>query len=404
MTATLRLSHVHSDYQGQSVLKGLNLELEQGEILALLGPSGCGKTTLLRAVAGLQAISQGEISINGQVVSGHQAFVPSEQRGIGMIFQDYALFPHLTVAENILFGVTALSKLQANARLEDMLSLVKLEGLAARYPHELSGGQQQRVSIARALAYEPQLLLLDEPFSNIDAQVRHEMMAEIRGILKQRNVSAVFVTHSKDEAFVFADTLALFNQGVIAQHGKAEHLYSQPNSRYVADFLGSGNYLPAVVINAQHINTPIGTLVSTTPISTAAEQVVACELTDTAQALRPTASENADNLPFDRHSVDDALLDNKRFNDHQFDNSCVQVFLRPQQIGISADDHGIGVVSERRFLGVFCHYWVSVVTASQHYRIEVCSQIMTLAVGQQVALTIEPHALVLFPLDDNERL
>lgn len=391
MTATLRLSHVHSDYQGQSVLKGLSLALEQGEILALLGPSGCGKTTLLRAVAGLQAISQGEISINGLVVSGHQAFVPSEQRGIGMIFQDYALFPHLTVAENILFGVSALSKPQAKARLEEMLSLVKLEGLAARYPHELSGGQQQRVSIARALAYEPQLLLLDEPFSNIDAQVRHEMMAEIRGILKLHNVSAVFVTHSKDEAFVFADTLALFNQGVIAQHGKAEELYTQPNSRYVADFLGSGNYLPAVMVDALHITTPIGTLVSTTTISMAAEQVVVRELTDTAQVLCSTASENANNVP-----SDNVQLDNKRFNGHHVDNACVQVFLRPQQIGIHADDNGVGIVRERRFLGVFCHYWVSVVTPSQHYSIEVCSQLMTLTVGQQVALTVEPHALVLF--------
>lgn len=238
MTRTLTLHQVHSDYQGQKVLKGLSLDLAQGEILALLGPSGCGKTTLLRAVAGLQAISQGEILINGKLVSGQKTFVPSEQRGIGMIFQDYALFPHLTVAENILFGVPKLSGAQRQSRLDDMLSLVKLDGLAKRYPHELSGGQQQRVSIARALAYEPQLLLLDEPFSNIDAQVRYEMMAEIRSILKQRNVSAVFVTHSKDEAFVFADTLAIFNQGVIVQYGSAEAVYATPNSRYVADFWG----------------------------------------------------------------------------------------------------------------------------------------------------------------------
>ncbi|AVV85302.1 ABC transporter [Shewanella putrefaciens] len=138
MTRTLTLHQVHSDYQGQQVLKGLSLDLAQGEILALLGPSGCGKTTLLRAVAGLQAISQGEILINGKLVSGQKTFVPSEQRGIGMIFQDYALFPHLTVAENILFGVPKLSGAQRQSRLDDMLSLVKLDGLAKRYPHELS--------------------------------------------------------------------------------------------------------------------------------------------------------------------------------------------------------------------------------------------------------------------------
>ncbi|MGL4713552.1 MAG: ABC transporter ATP-binding protein, partial [Shewanella sp.] len=182
MTSTLTLKQVHSDYMGHQVLNGLSLSVAQGEILALLGPSGCGKTTLLRAVAGLQAISQGDIQINGRIMSGDSLFVPSERRGIGMIFQDYALFPHLTVAENILFGVVKLSAVARQARLDDMLTLVKLEGLAQRYPHELSGGQQQRVSIARALAYEPQLLLLDEPFSNIDAQVRYEMMTEIRSI------------------------------------------------------------------------------------------------------------------------------------------------------------------------------------------------------------------------------
>ncbi|MFB2641002.1 ABC transporter ATP-binding protein [Shewanella bicestrii] len=347
MTSTLSLHQVHSDYQGQQVLKGLDLTLAQGEILALLGPSGCGKTTLLRAVAGLQAISQGEILINGKTVSGAGQFVPSEQRGIGMIFQDYALFPHLTVAENILFGVAKLTPAQRKARLDDMLALVKLEGLAKRYPHELSGGQQQRVSIARALAYEPQLLLLDEPFSNIDAQVRHSMMAEIRSILKQRNVSAVFVTHSKDEAFVFADTLAIFNQGVIVQHGRAEDLYAAPNSRYVADFLGSGNYLPAEVLDGHSVATPIGELRSLTPLS----------------------------------------------QSHAFNG---QVFLRPQQLALSADDAGVGTITERRFLGAFCHYWVKVEAASHAHYVEVRSQIMQLNVGQRVGLSTEPHSLVLF--------
>lgn len=347
MTSTLKLTQVHSDYQGQQVLNGLSLELTQGEILALLGPSGCGKTTLLRAVAGLQTISQGEIQINGRVVSGDKQFVPSEQRGIGMIFQDYALFPHLTVAENILFGVVKLSAAERQMRLAEMLTLVKLEGLAKRYPHELSGGQQQRVSIARALAYEPQLLLLDEPFSNIDAQVRYEMMAEIRSILKQRNVSAIFVTHSKDEAFVFADTLAIFNQGVIVQYGSAESLYAKPNSRYVADFLGSGNYLPAAVIDGHRVNTPIGHLTSLTPL------VLPLEFSGT-------------------------------------------VFLRPQQLALSADEQGVGTITERRFLGAFCHYWVKIEAASHAHYVEVRSQIMQLKVGQKVELTAEPHSLVLF--------
>ena len=196
MTA-LSIHGLSSEYQGVPVLETLDLQMNQGEILALLGPSGCGKTTLLRTIAGLQPISAGSILVQGQCFNGKGTFVPSEQRGVGMIFQDYALFPHLSVADNILFGVMNIDNLSRSLLLDEMLSLVKLEGLAKRYPHELSGGQQQRVSIARALACKPKILLLDEPFSNIDSQVRGELMMEIRAILKSRNVSAVFVTHSK---------------------------------------------------------------------------------------------------------------------------------------------------------------------------------------------------------------
>lgn len=268
--STLTIEQVHSDYQGQTILRGLDLVLHQGEIAALLGPSGCGKTTLLKAIAGLQPISQGRISINGRLLSGPETFVPSERREVGMIFQDYALFPHLTVAENILFGVKGLDKAARQARLGEMLALVKLEGLGGRYPHELSGGQQQRVSIARALAYEPELLLLDEPFSNIDAKVRGEMMVEIREILKQRGVSAVFVTHSKDEAFVFADKLALFKDGGIAQYGSAESLYAEPTDKYVAEFLGQVNYLSCEVKDRARLQTLLGEVQSSSDLPKAA--------------------------------------------------------------------------------------------------------------------------------------
>ena len=300
--STLSIKGVHSDYDGQQVLKGLNLTLKKGEITALLGPSGCGKTTLLRAIAGLQLLTQGEICINEKVLSGPDVFVPSEQRGVGMIFQDYALFPHLNVADNILFGVKIASKDNRKQRLNEMLSLVKLDGLAGRFPHELSGGQQQRVSIARALAYEPELLLLDEPFSNIDAKVRGEMMLEIRTILKESNVSAVFVTHSKDEAFIFADKLALFKEGQIVQYGTAEELYTSPKDRYVADFLGQCNYLPAVVKSCSSVETTLGMINSTSTL------------------LYPA--------------------------DYQG-----ELMLRPQQLEITADETGNGMILERRFLG-----------------------------------------------------
>ncbi|MCG9729796.1 ABC transporter ATP-binding protein [Shewanella sp. Isolate13] len=341
--ATLQVQQVFSDYQGQVVLKGLDLTVEKGEIVALLGPSGCGKTTLLRAIAGLQAISSGKIIINDRVVADDDHFVASEQRGVGMIFQDYALFPHLTVAENILFGVETRDKSLRAARLAQMLALVKLEGLAKRYPHELSGGQQQRVSIARALAYEPEVLLLDEPFSNIDAKVRREMMLEIRDILKQHNVSAVFVTHSKDEAFVFADKLALFNQGQIVQSGDAEKLYSQPSDRYVADFLGMANYLKAKVIDSNKIETSIGLI----------------------------ASNNQLNL-----SV----------------GSEAEVLLRPQHIELTSASDGAGEISGRRFLGNICQYQVKVAQSV----LEVHSTNLDFVAGQRVAITYQNHNLVLF--------
>ncbi|WP_394205064.1 ABC transporter ATP-binding protein [Shewanella waksmanii] len=341
--STLTISKVSSDYQSQRVLTELSLEVEKGEIAALLGPSGCGKTTLLRAIAGLQAVSEGEIYINGELVSSPDVHRPSEQRGIGMIFQDYALFPHLTVAENVLFGVKGLDNTAKQARLNEMLSLVKLEGLGERYPHELSGGQQQRVSIARSLAYEPELLLLDEPFSNIDAKVRSEMMLEIRQILKARGVSAIFVTHSKDEAFVFADKLALFKDGAIVQYGTAEALYSDPCDRYVADFLGSGNYIPASVSDNYQVDTPLGVLTSTKLLA---------------------------------HPV----------------NYEGQLLLRPQQIEIEANECGQGVIVERRFLGNICHYQVKL--AEQFY--EVKSQLLQLTPGQRVQLSAPSHELVVF--------
>ncbi|MBQ4890490.1 ABC transporter [Shewanella sp. UCD-FRSSP16_17] len=341
--STLTIKNVKSDYQGQVILNGLNLTLEQGEIVALLGPSGCGKTTLLRAIAGLQAISEGEIIINGQSLSADGVFVPSEKRGIGMIFQDYALFPHLTVSDNILFGVKGLSEKDRQDRLEDMLALVKLEGLGKRYPHELSGGQQQRVSIARALAYQPEILLLDEPFSNIDSQVRSEMMLEIRQILKQRNVSAVFVTHSKDEAFVFADKLALFKEGGIVQHGIAEDLYGEPNDRYVAEFLGEGNYITVTIKSATQVASILGLIESTSLI----KNVV---------------------------------------------NTQGQLLLRPQQIEIQPAAQGQGEIVERRFLGTICHYWVKV----GQQTLEVRSQLTELTLGQKVNLSISAHPLVIF--------
>ena len=196
--SSLILQGVSYHYNGTKVIHDLDLTVGKDEIVCLLGASGCGKTTTLKAIAGLIEAKQGSIFIDGKLVSDEQSFISPEHRNIGMMFQDYALFPHLTVANNIAFGLSKMSKAQKQQRVDEMLKLVHLIGCADRFPHQLSGGQQQRVAIARALAYKPSLLLLDEPFSNIDTQVRFELIADIRRIIKATQVSAVFVTHSKE--------------------------------------------------------------------------------------------------------------------------------------------------------------------------------------------------------------
>lgn len=258
--SALRIEDLYCKHQQQAVLSGVSLTVADNEILCLLGASGGGKTTLLRAIAGLMPVSQGTVWLQGRQVEGAGMSVPAEQRETGFIFQDYALFPHLTVAQNLAFALRPLrlSGEQQRQRIQEMLSLVALTSLAQRYPHELSGGQQQRVAIARALVCRPQLLLLDEPFSNIDAQVRWSLIREIRALLKSLNMAAVFVTHSKEEAFAFADRLALLEKGRVVQIGTPKQLYHQPASPYVAEFLGGGNLVRCDWLAAGHLASALG--------------------------------------------------------------------------------------------------------------------------------------------------
>ncbi|MBD0268182.1 MAG: ABC transporter ATP-binding protein [Cyanobacteria bacterium Co-bin8] len=229
---------------------GVSLSLRQGELLGLLGPSGCGKTTLLRLIAGFEQPNAGTIELAGRPVCG-SCWVTPEQRDVGIVFQDYALFPHLTVEKNVAFGLQHLARKKAlpakavESRTAEAIALVGLQGLEKRYPHELSGGQQQRVALARALAPRPSLILLDEPFSNLDVQVRLYLRQEVRDILKQVGASGVFVTHDQEEALAIADQVAVMRQGQVEQMGTPEEVYSQPVSRFIAEFVTQANFIPA---------------------------------------------------------------------------------------------------------------------------------------------------------------
>ncbi|XPF93875.1 ABC transporter ATP-binding protein [Colwellia sp. RE-S-Sl-9] len=244
MTSIIDIRQLQVKLQQKSILSGISFTLEAGEILGLVGPSGCGKTTLLNTLAGFIEQDHGDITVGNALLINKQNRVPPEQRNIGMIFQDYALFPHLTVEKNIGFGLDKLSKAAKQSRIDELLTLLELQELGQRYPHQLSGGQQQRVAIARALAPQPQILLLDEPFSNIDARLRNELMIEIRQLLKSLNMTAIFVTHNKDEVFTFADKIAVMYEGQILQLGSPIHVSQQPSSWQVADFLQLGSWLP----------------------------------------------------------------------------------------------------------------------------------------------------------------
>jgi iron(III) transport system ATP-binding protein len=217
-----------------------DLCVERGEFVALLGPSGCGKTTLLRLIAGFEHPDAGEIAIEGRRVAGRGAWVPPERRRVGMVFQDYALFPHLTVAANVGFGVPGS---QRAGRVGELLRLVGLTGYEERYPHELSGGQQQRIALARALAPRPSVVLLDEPWSNIDPLLRAAIRVELAEILRAIDVTVLFVTHDREEAFSIADRIALMREGRVVQSGAPEEVYLTPADRWVAEFVGAGNFL-----------------------------------------------------------------------------------------------------------------------------------------------------------------
>jgi iron(III) transport system ATP-binding protein len=262
----LDLRDVSHAYDSHAVVRGLNFSLERGSIGCLLGPSGCGKTTVLRLIAGFEPVQHGQLRIDGVPVGAPRLHVPAEKRRIGMVFQDYALFPHLTVADNVSFGLRHLSAGQRASRVEELLGTIGLAGQGERFPHELSGGQQQRVALARALAPNPKLLLLDEPFSNLDVDLRERLSHEVRDIIKAAGITAVLVTHDQHEAFAIADEIGIMAEGRIQQWDTPYNLYHRPANRFVADFVGQGVFVRGVVRDARHVEVELGMLDSSVPV------------------------------------------------------------------------------------------------------------------------------------------
>ncbi|MBW4535409.1 MAG: ABC transporter ATP-binding protein [Pleurocapsa minor HA4230-MV1] len=340
--------------QSMAVLNDVSLTLNHGELLGLLGPSGCGKTTLLRIVAGFESISQGTVAIAGKVICTNCESLAAEKRQTGMVFQDYALFPHLTVAENIAFGLKRQHKNlgkglfsrqnqpQIKQRVREILQLVGLEGFEQRYPHQLSGGQQQRISLARALAPEPALILLDEPLSNLDVQVRHRLRAEIRAILKAAGTSAIFVTHDREEALAISDKIAVMRQGKIEQVGTPEEIYLNPATHFVAEFVTQANFLPATK-QGQVWVTEIG------------------EITAPSQTNQATTGD---------------------------------LMLRPEDITLVADPNSKIVVRSRQFLGR--EYYYAVETASGKIIYVRMGLATAIAVGEKVSLSFNSDTPQIF--------
>jgi iron(III) transport system ATP-binding protein len=236
----IRLDGVSKHFGEVVAVDGASLCVERGEVVVLLGPSGCGKTTLLRLIAGFAHPDAGTVEVAGRNAAGRGAWVPPEQRRVGMVFQDYALFPHLDVAANVGFGLPRRTRA---GRVAELLSVVGLDDLGRRYPHELSGGQQQRVALARALAPSPELVLLDEPWSNVDPFLRETLRAEVSEIIRRLGVTVLLVTHDREEAFSVADRIALMRNGTIVQEGTSEEIYFSPASRWAAEFVGAANVL-----------------------------------------------------------------------------------------------------------------------------------------------------------------
>ena len=345
MTALLALSGISKRFAADAPLAvdDLSFTVEEGAIVALLGPSGCGKTTTLRIIAGFEQPDAGTVTIRGTVMAGPGRMVPPEGRGVGIVFQDYALFPHLTVADNVAFGLQHLGRAARRERIVSILELVALSDMARRYPHELSGGQQQRVAVARALAPAPSLLLLDEPFSNLDADLRAQMRDEVENILRATGTTAIFVTHDQEEAFTLADRVGVLHRGRMEQLAAPEAVYHHPATQFVAEFVGAADFLPGLV-TPDGIVTEVGTFA------------------------------NVDHLEPEQH---------------------VRVMVRPDDITFAPERDGTGIITRRYFRGSETLYCIRLPSGHRVHSSQPSSS--TFSAGLRVRAEAQLLHVVAFP-------
>lgn len=375
MAALLEIKNICCRYErgdddisgSEAAVEDFSLSLKDGALNCLLGPSGCGKTTVLRAVAGFEPLRGGEILLRGRCLSRPGLTLPPERRGVGMVFQDYALFPHLTVADNVGFGLRhpsqpgggqRLSRSQQRQTVAEMLDLVDLSDAAARYPHELSGGEQQRVAVARALAPSPALLLMDEPFSNLDVDLRERLMLQVREILRQRGTTTLFVTHDQQEAFIIGEQIAVMKDGRIMQRDTPYRLYHEPACRFVADFIGQGRLLPGVLSGPQSVSTPLGELHGHPPQQSAGES---------AAPLAPLYKKG----------------------------SPVDVLLRPDDVLLDGDNGIECRISDRHFKGAQIMYTLQAPGGAE--LLSLVGSHFDHAIGERVKVRVDARHLVMFP-------
>jgi len=390
----LRLENVSFKFSTMTTptITNVNLTLARGEILGLLGASGCGKTTLLRIIAGFVSPLAGTVAIAGRLVAGRGCYLPPEARNVGMVFQDYALFPHLTVVENIVFGLrSAISNRQA--RVREMMALVGLVGLENRYPQQLSGGQQQRVALARALVPQPQLLLLDEPLSNLDAQVRLRLREEILDIFKATKTAAIFVTHDRQEALAIADKVAVMHHGKLIQIGTPEEIYYQPNSRFVAQFVTQANFLPAKR-RSKFWETEIGLFMDRrqkkSALSTQQSEVGSRKSKVVTHYYAANTGEDDSPPAASRLTTHDSLIEEG------------ELMIREEDFILEPNENGEVAIASRQFLGREYRYRLQ--TSSGKILYARTSTETILSPGMRVKLSVASQAIEFFPKDTTEEV